>query len=1199
MEAVHRGPHRRLVGMEEVIDDRPDDLTCIACHNPVLVKNGPIVPAYFAHMPGFSDCELDSERGRLGETYQHALGKLNLAKRWRAGEVQVYYRCECRDDTGASRPDDDVQIEHQIGSGVGSYVVDVAIANRQIALEVHHTHAVGSEKRKGLESLNWRVLEFPARDINQNPAPLVFKLGFECAPCLKNKTPNTAAASWGERKRLVDQKFMILQYFPCQGKVPVAGGQSRHDMLTDLEWKEHPETSVSFFGRGTDGQSVTAKVVMKPCLVVKLETLADARIVHGIARDISQSYRATAPRLMHLTDQFYRDTESETPAAKKFPILFMHFNSMKTLYMTRAKLMQRNPAFVDGDPSMREKNIPKFFDTPFKVTHGHCSATVQVVEKSIPLQLQLMSETGVRPSSWVRAVGWRLEGLSRDDVQLEVVLEQPGHSIQPVHDDTIAPILIYSFDIEVTSREGFPVADTPDHAVIAIASSMLNTATGVITQDVHGLCPFRHHPELADCYDYDSEMAMFEGWARSVIAKNPDVITGYNIDQFDWDYIRTRAKRCVAPDSVFYFMGKLQCVPAEFTSISSSTKAFGKKDTFYFKQPGRINFDLLPFLRRNMATEEEYGLGAISTKLLGQTKDDLSIPQMNEHYWSGDPDKQWLVMKYCVQDTRLPLEIMIKKLTVVLEVEMSRVCSVFLDDLWRRGQIFRVTSQLFLYAREHGYVVSNINLDEDEEQGFTGAKVLDPIVGPHKDVITVDFGSLYPTIIIANNLCFSSIVPEGPPAEPDGLVYKTVQIDAERSYTFQQTVPGLLPGLLRKLLEARAVAKKDMKRAPTVELRNIMEGRQLALKVSANSIYGTQGASNSSMGCKPVAECTTCLGRRGLERCVAEIEQGAVPGLEGKGAKVVYGDTDSLFVLVNMAGGRPWDEYKKEVFEVGRDIVRALNMLFQKPISIELEKVWKTLVLMGKKSYIGVKCMTEEDEGYMDAKGYAIVKRDYCAWQRETMQVVIQTFLVQNDLAGSLTQLVEQLEKLMGINPRELMLTKKLGSDYKNENLLQCVVARKANEREPGFGYKPGDRIKYLVMAGPPPMYNKVEDFKYAVSEKLPIDFDYYADHLINPLKSFFECFGSEVMARVLSIFRDAAGKRYRIINRVMDLCEFVSSTAPAPGTPRVLPMTGEPKQKRKQANLLGDEVVVGPKKKKPRRPKPKTGKQASLDAFT
>jgi DNA polymerase delta subunit 1 len=1000
-------------------------------------------------------------------------------------------------------------------------------------------------------------------------------------------------------RSLVEQKFQLLQYYVCQGQVPVSNGQSRHDMLTETQWKEHPETSVSFFGRSPEGRSVTGKVVMRPCLVVRLEREADAKIVHGIARDISNSYRAVPPRLMHLTDQFYRDAESPVPAAKKFPIMFLHFNSMKTLYMTRAKLMQRNPEFVEGDVTMREKNIPKYLDVPFKVTHSGSSAMVQVVEKSIPLQLQLMSETGIRPSSWVRAVGWEIFGLSRDDVQLEVILERADHAFEPVEDDTIAPLLIYSFDIEVTSREGFPVADTPDHAVIAIASSMLNTATGVITQDVHGLCHFTHHPGV-DCYSYDSEMTLFEGWARSVIAKNPDIITGYNIDQFDWEYIMTRAKRCVAPDSVFYFMGKLQCVAAEFTSMTSSTKAFGKKDTFYFKLPGRINFDLLPFLRRNMATEEEYGLGAISTKLLGHTKDDLSIPQMNEYYWSGDPDKQWLVMKYCVQDTRLPLEIIQKKLTVVLEVEMSRVCSVFLDDLWRRGQIFRVTSQLFLYARERGCVVSNINLDEqDVELGFTGAKVLDAHVGPHEGALTVDFASLYPTIIIANNLCSSSMVPAGPPAEPDGLTYKTVQIDAQRSYTFQQDVPGLLPGLLRKLLEARAVAKKDMKRAATVELRNIMEGRQLALKVSANSIYGTQGAANSSMGCKPVAECTTCLGRRGLERCVQEIEHGAVPGLEGTGARVIYGDTDSLFVVTSIARGRPWDEYKGEVFAIGREIVRALNLLFEKPISIELEKAWKTLVLMGKKSYIGVKCMTEEDEGHMDAKGYAIVKRDYCAWQRETMQVVIETFLVHNDLAGSLAQLMKQLDKLMSINPRELMLTKKLGSDYKSENLLQCVVARKANEREPGFGPKPGDRVQYLVLAGPPPMYNKVDDFKYAVREKLPIDFDDYADRLINPLKSFFECFGSEVMARVLSIFRDAAGKRYRIINRVMDLCEFVSSQMPSPGTPRVMPMASEAKPKRKQGTVFGEEVVVGPKKKKPRRPKPKAGKQASLDLFT
>jgi DNA polymerase delta subunit 1 len=422
-----------------------------------------------------------------------------------------------------------------------------------------------------------------------------------------------------------------------------------------------------------------------------------------------------------------------------------------------------------------------------------------------------------------------------------------------------------------------------------------------------------------------------------------------------------------------------------------------------------------------------------------------------------------------------------------------------------------------------------------------------------------------------------------------------VQVDEDgRTFTFQQSVPGLLPELLRKLLAARTRAKKDMNTTPDPNKKKIFHGRQLALKVSSNSVYGTQGAKNSVVGCKPVAEATTKLGRQGLGRIVDAIEHGELRGPFGEALQVIYGDTDSVFVAFELLG--QLEACKARVFEWGPQIANELNKMFKKPISIEFEKAWTRFVIMKKKCYLGIKHVSVDEEGYMDATGYAINKRIYCAWQRETMQVVIERFLMHDDLKGSLEQLSLRLDQLMTVQPRDLMLTKRLGADYKNENLLQCVVAREANEREPGQGPKPGDRVQYLVIEGPPPLYAKVKDFQHAVREKLPIDYDYYAEQLINPLTSFFDCFGPQVMARVLSLFRDAAGKRYRLINRVGDLSEFICSTAPAAKTPSVMPREVAEISKRKQGSLFGGEALEQPKQKKVRRPQKKVGKQGTLD---
>jgi hypothetical protein len=147
---------------------------------------------------------------------------------------------------------------------------------------------------------------------------------------------------------------------------------------------------------------------------------------------------------------------------------------------------------------------------------------------------------------------------------------------------------------------------------------------------------------------------------------------------------------------------------------------------------------------------------------------------------------------------------------------------------------------------------------------------------------------------------------------------------------------------------------------------------------------------------------------------------------------------------------------------------------------------------------------------------------------------------------------------------------------------------------EPGSGSKPGDRVQYVVCKGHGPLFNRVKPFKYATKEE--IDLEHYASHLINPLTSFFDCFGPEVLARVLSIFRDASGRRYRLLNRMKDLSAFIDVPTVATSAPRVMSKVAPIEHKRKQASLFGGEAIQEPAKKKARRPPRKVGKQATLD---
>lgn len=997
-------------------------------------------------------------------------------------------------------------------------------------------------------------------------------------------------------RRIQEQVFCILSYDVFQGRIPHYTGQSRRDML-DAEWTSQPVTSVCLYGRAITGESVTVNVVVRPSLVVLLEKPEDADLVNAIARDVTHNRFTSSLNRLHRSDQFYKDPDSAVPAAKEFDVLFLEFDSMKALYMTRAQLMTRNPEFIENDSAMRG-DIKKFLDVPHKASRDGKSAMVQVIEKFVPLQLRLMSKTGVRASHWARAVGLSVDSLSRDDVQLEVVLKNSDHALEFVAKDDLPPMRIHSFDLEVENPDGgFPDGDKPGHNIIAIASTTLETQNESFTKAVHGLCHYTPRPGVA-CFMYDSEASLIEGWIAWIIKENPDFLLGYNINGFDWPYLMKRVMRCLPSDSIFYFVGKLRCVPAIFKTISTSTKAFGKKDMHFLKAPGITNWDLLQFLKVDMPTEEDYSLNAIATKVLGHTKLDMPIPVMNQYYQSGDPDKQAQVMDYCVVDTSLPLEIVLKRQTLLAQIEMSRVCCVFFSDLWDRGQMFRVMSQFFLHARAKNYVLSTPNVKiDDAEKGYQGATVLDPEPGVH-DALVLDFASLYPSMMMANNLCPSALVPDGPPLEPDGINYKSVQVDAQRTHTFQQSIPGLIPDLLRNLLEARKRAKKAEQDSQDPATKRIQNGRQKALKVAANSIYGAQGAQNTTVGCKAAAEACTRLGREGLQLCMDTLKGRELrgPNDEVLDLRIVYGDTDSLFFALDFPKtfGRPLKECLKEAFWIGNMITGILNPLFKRPISLEMEKVYGPLVLMAKKTYLGRKYLSVDDEGHLDASGYSYVKRDYSLWQREVMQEVIDRFVMQHDLPGSLQLLATKLNELVSVEPRALMLTKRLGHEYKTQNSVPCEVARLENEIEPGSGSKPGDRVQYVVCKGSGKLFTRVKPFRHATKDD--IDLDYYAEHLVNPLTGFFECFGPEVLASIKTIFRNAAGDRYRLLNRNMDLSDFIQSTCAAVSTPRVMPRAVKSEVKRKQADWFGNEVVDQPKAKKARRPPRKVGKQAAID---
>ncbi len=199
---------------------------------------------------------------------------------------------------------------------------------------------------------------------------------------------------------------------------------------------------------------------------------------------------------------------------------------------------------------------------------------------------------------------------------------------------------------------------------------------------------------------------------------------------------------------------------------------------------------------------------------------------------AGNEETRRRLAEYCLKDALLPLRLMDKLLLMINFIEMARVTGVPIVFLLTRGQQIKVISQLYRKARQHQLVIP-VRDSKGSDEKYEGATVIEPKKAFYTaPIATLDFASLYPSIMMAHNLCYSTLVA---PAD----VVRLQQDDYIKTPTGDVFVrpskrKGVLPEILVELLQARAKAKKAMKNATDPFVAAVLNGRQLALKISAN-----------------------------------------------------------------------------------------------------------------------------------------------------------------------------------------------------------------------------------------------------------------------------------------------------------------------------------------------------------------------------
>lgn len=569
----------------------------------------------------------------------------------------------------------------------------------------------------------------------------------------------------------------------------------------------------------------------------------------------------------------------------------------------------------------------------------------ETYESSVSYALRFMVDTGIQGASWIRVPDY-----STTATQIEPLAQR----------DDLAPLLLLSFDIECAGRRGiFPTPDVDP--VIQIASVVFDVSMNIhrkVVYTLHSCDPLED--TQAELVTFENEADLLLAWSTLVQQVDPDFLVGYNILGFDLPYLLDRAQTLKVGVG-FAQLSRESGYVCEVKRGMFQSRQKGAREQTKIVIPGRVVLDVLDVIRESTKLRS-YTLNTVCAHFLGEQKEDVHHSQITPLFQGSAKDRKRLA-QYCLKDALLPMSLVKALLIIPNYVEMSRVTGVPISYLLTRGQQIKVFTMILSRARPKGFVVPD-KKDDNLKRGFDdidapaddvayeGATVIEPKCGFYDHPIaTLDFASLYPSIMMAHNLCYTTFIR---PQDAHLFAKEDVTVcPSEHMFLKSHRRRGLLPDILDELLKARKRAKDELKKATDPMVKAVMEGRQLALKVSANSVYGFTGASTGNIPLTEIASSVTSHGRTMIELVKSTIEATFAHSV------VVYGDTDS--VMIKFAGvvtlhvsniTRYLYKQKtvsmteatsvKTAMEQAKVAAELVTKLFPPPISMVFEKVLYT-----------------------------------------------------------------------------------------------------------------------------------------------------------------------------------------------------------------------------------------------------------------
>jgi len=718
----------------------------------------------------------------------------------------------------------------------------------------------------------------------------------------------------------------------------------------------------------------------------------------------------------------------------------------------------------------------------FKVTLKNPAKTPEIREKVkragiTPFEADVLFKYRFMADEGLMGMGWAKTEESRSTATNTVIANRKlgTRKLKPMDKIDDVPLRTMAFDIECVAKIPGNAPDARRDPIIMISI--------VFSDDYKGMKSVVLSTRRSKyARDFPNERGLLEEFVKITNEYDPDVLTGFNINNFDIPYMLERMKK----ENVRPVFGRC-------TQKNVMARKVGARHKTYIV--GRVVVDSYEIVKKDFSLHR-YSLDSVASNLLGERKVDVKHSEI-EKLWNGTDEDVNRLVNYSRVDSVLAMNLVEKLSLIDKYVALSKISGTLLQDTLDSGETTRIENYLLREFNKKGYVfpckpeesVMSRRVSARRKE-LVGGYVIEPDKGFHSNVAVLDFKSMYPSIIRTFNICPTTLEKE----ERPGLI----KTPAGAFFVPKKERQGIIPKILEDLMKSRQIVKKELSSKKDPEKKRLLDAKQWALKILANAFYGHMGYARAKIYNMDIANSITACGRDIIQKTSKEIE-------DKFGYKVIYGDTDSVFVKMGM---EDLEKIGSEADRISKHITGGLPGVME----LEFEKVFKRFLPLTKKRYAAWKFERAED-GWKDSiemKGIETVRRDWCPLVSETLRAVIKTILMKDDVKGALKLFKDIVNDINNgkIPMDKLVITKGMTKSASSYDGIQphIELAKKMAARNPADAPGVGDRIGYVIIKGTGLLSKRAEDPAYILERGLQIDPSYYIENqLLPPVERIFK----------------------------------------------------------------------------------------------